>query len=129
VPGLGGILVEVLRRGSGGSLRDHRHPEGVDAAARRGLADLVAAYLRGEIMTSAHFSTRCNAFLDRTADPDIPTVVLALQCCIEDRLRWSVWLSEEQWHAFRRVIAYLNTEHRLTPRVFPVPLEQRLAHL
>ena len=124
--GRGELLVQVMRRGFGGSLRDEWHAEVVDPAARRALADLIAAYLRGEIITSV-FSTRCNAFLDKTADPDIPEIVLALQYCIEDRLMLPMWLSEDQWQVFRRLIAYLNTDHRLTPRVFRVPLKQQLA--
>ena len=123
--GFGGNLVEVLRRGFGASVRDPMHAEAVDAAARRELADLIAAYLRGEIVTG-RFSTRCNALLDRTADPDIRTIILALQYCLEDRMTQPTWLSEEQWHAFLRAIAFLRTEHRLTRRIFPVPLNQKL---
>jgi hypothetical protein len=124
--GFGGTLVEVLRRGFGGGPRDPRHADGVDVAARRELADLIAAYLRGEIVTE-RFSTRCNGLLDRTADTDIRKVVLTLQYCLEDRMTQPTWLSQEQWHALLRMIAFLNTEHRLTPRIFPVPAKQKLA--
>ena len=124
--GLGGTLVEVLRRGVGDRPRGPQHADVVDATARRELAALIAAYLRDEVST-AHFSTRCNGLLDRTADTDIRKMVLVLQSFLEDRLTLQTWLSKEQWHALLRMIAFLNTEHHLTPLIFRVPRKQKLA--